>query len=133
MPVSPKPHQRIEIASRHMPTANMLVQPLTALEQGRLVELERVVDTGLGTFVEVGLVLKEIRDSRLYRTQHATFENYCQQRWRFTRTHGHRLIVAAKVAGDLLPIGNKLLTCEAQVRASLLHCRQSDAARCGSR
>ena len=94
----------------------MLVQPLTAPEQGRLVELERVVDTGLGTFVEVGLALKEIRDSRLYRTQHATFENYCQQRWRFTRTHGHRLIVAAEVAGDLLPIGNKLLTCEAQVR-----------------
>ena len=85
-------------------------------ELGRLDELEQVVDRGLGTFVEVGLALKEIRDSKLYRTKHATFENYCQQRWRFTRTHGHRLIVAAEVAGDLLPIGNKLLTCEAQAR-----------------
>ena len=116
MPVSPTQHQRVEIADRLKPTATMLVERLTASERDRMVELERVVDTGLYTFVEVGLALKEIRDSKLYRTKHPTFGDYCRQRWRFTRTYGHRLIVAAEVAGDLSPIGNKLLTCEAQAR-----------------
>lgn len=121
MPVSPAQRQRVErqrveIANRLKPTMNWLGPPLTTPEQDRLVELEGVVDRGLGTFVEVGLALKEIRDNKLYRTKHATFENYCQQRWRLSRIHGHRLIEAAGVARDLLPIGNNLLTCEAQAR-----------------
>jgi hypothetical protein len=85
-------------------------------EYARLVELESVIGRGLKSFVEVGLALKEIRDNRLYREQHANFEDYCQRRWGMSRIQGHRLIEAAEVSADLLPIGNTLLTCEAQAR-----------------
>ena len=75
-----------------------------------------MIDRGLKSFVEVGPALKEIRDSKLYREQDATFEDYCRERWAFSRIHGHRLIKAAEVYGELLRIGNNLLTWEAQAR-----------------
>jgi hypothetical protein len=90
---------------------------LTLSECRRLDELESVIGRGLKCFDEVGLALKEIHDKKLYRDQHATFEGYCRKRWNLSRIHGHRLIQAAGVAADLLPIGNnKLLTCESQAR-----------------
>ena len=47
---------------------------LTAAETDRLVELERAVDRGLQTFVEVGQALAEICERKLYRASHDTFE-----------------------------------------------------------
>jgi hypothetical protein len=79
---------------------------LTPAESGRLAELEAVVDRGLKTFIEVGRALAEIRDSRLYRQAHSTFEAYCRERWGFGRTRAHRLIEAADVVA-MLPMGNK--------------------------
>src|SRR5215471_844919 len=81
-------------------------KPLTEPERGRLVELESVIARGLGSFVEVGRALQEIRDRRLYREQHATFEGYCRERFRMTRQHANRTIRAAVVAGILEPIGS---------------------------
>jgi hypothetical protein len=52
---------------------------VTAAIQSRLETLERVIESGLRTFVEVGEALMEIRDQRLY--QDATFEDYCRERW----------------------------------------------------
>jgi hypothetical protein len=52
--------------------SDALVAPgLLPAERGRLAELEQVVERGLQTFVEVGLALTEIRDSRLYRVKYA--------------------------------------------------------------
>lgn len=48
----------------------------------------------------------EIRDSRLYRQQFPTFEAYCRERWGLSRFYAHRIIDAAEVANNLLPIGN---------------------------
>jgi len=71
-----------------------------------LTECEVVIARGLDTFVEVGLALLEIRDRRLYREQgYERFEDYCRERWRFSRVHAHRMIEAAEVAA-MLPIGN---------------------------
>jgi len=47
----------------------------------------------------------EIRDGRLYREPHGTFEVYCRERWGWSRIHAHRQIEAAKVA-KVLPMGN---------------------------
>jgi phage N-6-adenine-methyltransferase len=47
----------------------------------RLAECEAVIERGLATFVEVGNALLEIRDDRLYRETHRTFEDYCRERW----------------------------------------------------
>lgn len=88
----------------------------TQIVDSRLIELERTIERGLQTFVEVGTALMEIRDSRLYRDSHTTFEDYCRERWGFSRSRAHRLIEAAEVTSDLLPTGNILPTSERQVR-----------------
>jgi hypothetical protein len=76
----------------------------------RLTELEDVIQRGMDTFVEVGAALFEIRDDRLYRASHTTFEDYCQERWGMSRRHANRTIEAASVAGILGPIGPKPAT-----------------------
>ena len=80
-----------------------------------LSDLEAVIERGLGSFVEVGEALMTIRDDRLYRQQHDTFEAYCRERWGFGRTYAHRVIEAAEVT-SMLPMGNKPTT-ERQARA----------------
>lgn len=58
----------------------------------------------------------EIREKRLYRIQgHDTFEAYCQEKWQFSRSYAHRIMEAAEIAADLLPIGNVAQT-ESQAR-----------------
>lgn len=80
--------------------------PLPAhVEASRLADLEDVIDRGLSTFVEVGEALLEIRDARLYRSTHATFEDYCRARWRMGRRYANRIIEASEVAGALGPRG----------------------------
>lgn len=81
----------------------------------RLSECEGIIERGLSTFVEVGNALLEIRDSRLYRESHATFEDYCRERWAMAKTHANRLIGAAQVVSDLAPMG-VIPTSERQAR-----------------
>jgi hypothetical protein len=70
---------------------------LSAGEQLDFTALETVVREGLATFIEVGQALAEIRDRRLYRTSHATFEEYAHERWLLSRTRAYQLIDAASV------------------------------------
>ena len=67
----------------------------------RLAELEQIVEEGLETFVAVGEALREIRDSRLYREQHKTFEAYCRERWGWDRRNANRYVEAAEIARRL--------------------------------
>ena len=90
-------------------------QPITLKESARLVELERKIETGMTTFVEVGNALMEIRDSKLYRVEYKTFEAYCREKWGMSRVQAHRLIGASEVS-KMLPIGNKLPQTETQAR-----------------
>lgn len=46
-----------------------------------------------------------IRDSRLYRTEYSTFEDYCRERWGMSKTHANRLVESAIVIQNLGPIG----------------------------
>lgn len=70
-----------------------------------LAECEAVIQRGLATFVEVGQALLRIRDERLYRESHGTFEDYCRERWDFSVAQGKRLIAAAEVTEAMAPIG----------------------------
>lgn len=74
---------------------------LTPQESVRLCELERVIQKGKDTFVEVGNALAEIRDSRIYRATFKTFEDYCQERWQFRRDYVNKLIAASSVVSNL--------------------------------
>lgn len=61
------------------------------------------------TFVDVGNALMAIRDGRLYRQSHATFEDYCQSRWSMTRGYANEIIRAANVVQNLDGIPSNLL------------------------
>lgn len=74
------------------------LQPITLVESRRLIELERIIEQGKLTFIEVGNALAEIKESRLYRCDYSTFEDYCKSRWNFTRQHAYRLIECAPIA-----------------------------------
>lgn len=75
----------------------------------RLIELEVTIERGLGTFVEVGNALLEIRDSRLYRDSHGTFEDYCRERWGMVASRARQLIAAAEVTSNLQSVTNVTL------------------------
>lgn len=95
-------------------------EPLTKKEKQRLDECVRIVLEYTAPFLAVGLALKEIKDSRLYRETHKSFEGFCMARFDFGKTYGYRLIKSAKVVEELkkvVPIGTtSLLTSETHVR-----------------
>lgn len=64
-------------------------------------EIADGIDVGREAFVQIGLALAAIRDSgkpsvRLYRQTHATFEDYCKDRWSFNDSRARQLIIAAR-------------------------------------
>jgi hypothetical protein len=96
----------------------VVTQTITPLSQSEADELDRcevVIRRGLKTFVEVGEALLTIRDRRLYRTTHGTFEEYCRSTWQLSDRHANRLVQAAEVSEALGPIGPKIEN-EAQAR-----------------
>jgi phage N-6-adenine-methyltransferase len=94
----------------------MTTELLTITETETLTKLEAVIERGLATFVDVGNALLSIRDSKLYRESHTTFEDYCRERWQMSKTNANRLIQAAEVTENLTPFGVILPTSESQAR-----------------
>jgi len=83
----------------------------------RLKLLEKVIEKGWKTFLEVGQALADIRDERLYRNHFPTFDSYCRQRWHYGRAYAYQLIGAAQVVERLSAIADiPLPTNESQVR-----------------
>jgi hypothetical protein len=80
----------VGVEKRTEPTA------LTEGEKGELAECEGIIDKGLGTFYEVGSALLRIREGRLYRPTHSSFERYCQDRWNIGRSYAWRIMGAAE-------------------------------------
>ena len=89
---------------------------MNSLETTRLTECEAVIERGLKTFVDVGSALMEIRDSRLYRQTHGTFEDYCRERWGWGRNYTNKLISSAEVVNNLGTIVPILPATESQAR-----------------
>lgn len=75
--------------------------PISLEESQRLIALEKVIERGKKTFVEVGMALAEIRESRLYKSEFSTFEDYCRGKWGWNRNRAYSLIEAASVANAL--------------------------------
>jgi hypothetical protein len=95
-----------------------IVNALGPSDRTRLSELETVIAHGLQTFVEVGAALLEIRDARLYRETHASFDDYCRARWSMRSEVADRTIRSSRVVGALAgnPFG-LIPTNESQARA----------------
>lgn len=81
-------------------------------ERQDLVRCEAIIERGLATFIEVGGALLHIRDHRLYRETHRTFEDYCWQRWNLKRPRAYELMEAAEVAGGMSEISDIPVTRE---------------------
>lgn len=77
---------------------------LATEEKYALHRCEAIIRNGLQTYIEVGNALLEIRDQRLYRTTHQTFDAYCDERWKMSRARAYQLIGASEVAADLSTI-----------------------------
>jgi hypothetical protein len=108
----------VRVKKNHPPNLPMDVAPLNDEERREFAACEEIIHRGLTSFAEVGRALLEIRNRRLYKESHATFEAYCRNRWQLGRSHAHRKISAAVVVNYLSPIGDNLPlpTSEAQVR-----------------
>lgn len=74
---------------------------LTITEAKSLASHEKTIERGIATFQEVGAALMAIRDGKLYRQSHKTFEHYCRERWQMEKRHAYRMIDAAEVAEDV--------------------------------
>lgn len=78
---------------------------LTNDEITALQECETVIAKGRESFMGVGLALTRIRNERLYRQTHKTFEGYCKEKWEFGKAYAYYLIGSVKVIENVHPGG----------------------------
>jgi hypothetical protein len=91
--------------------------PLGSRERADLTTCEAALDNLRVAFWAAGKALQVIRDARLYRDSHGTFEAYVEDRWDMSRPQAYRLIEAWPLAECLSPIGDTLN--ESQIRELL--------------
>ncbi|MEH1773424.1 hypothetical protein [Nostoc sp.] len=92
------------------------IPELTEQEISDRLHLERKVERA---FFEAGKALTELRDRRLYRSTHKTFDEYCLDRFGYNRSRSYQLVDAAVVVDNLQKcpqIVDILPTAEGQVR-----------------
>jgi DNA repair photolyase/predicted NAD-dependent protein-ADP-ribosyltransferase YbiA (DUF1768 family) len=76
-------------------------EPLTKVEKEQLeANLETIRENVTGV-VEVWAALKKIKDLRLYRETHKSFEAFCLATFDFGMAHGKRLVKAAEIVEEL--------------------------------
>lgn len=87
---------------------NSLIKPssgkLTVEETEQLEGCEQIIENGLNIWYQVGEALLHIRDNKLYRATHKTFETYCQERWDMSRPRAYQLIGASEAYQNLSTI-----------------------------
>lgn len=74
---------------------------LTTTESQTLSDCERIINRGLIGFREVGNALLKIRDGKLYRQEHDTFEAYCSARWSMSRPRAYQIMESAGAVASL--------------------------------
>ena len=79
------------------------MEELKTNEKQELQKHETTIKKGLNTFVEVGQALLEIRENKLYRIEYKSFEEYCQDKWHFTRMRVSQLINASLTIKNVNP------------------------------
>jgi hypothetical protein len=74
-----------------------VIDVLNVVERRSLESLEKVIERGVESFLATGSALKEIRDQRLYREGHKTFEAYVKARWEFQKDYANKLIGSSEM------------------------------------
>ncbi len=89
---------------------------MTLAEAQHLDRCENIITRGMKTFIEVGNALSEIREDRLYRASHGTFDEYCRDRWGWTSSRARQIIGAAETVTNVTAIGGTAPGTESQAR-----------------
>ncbi|BAY35666.1 hypothetical protein NIES2107_75780 (plasmid) [Nostoc carneum NIES-2107] len=113
-PQNSSPQDNQDVVTIDVPAVE--VPELTPEEQSDRLHLERKVERA---FFEAGKALMELRDRRLYRSTHRTFEEYCRDRFGYNRSRSYQLIDAAIVVDNLTECPqfvDILPTAEGQIR-----------------
>ena len=74
-----------------------LGDPLDEEERQTFVTCKLTIEKGIQTFLDVGNALKIIREQKLYRETHATFESFMQDEFGLPRRRAYQLMEAAEV------------------------------------
>ncbi|MGV9835374.1 hypothetical protein ACWDUL_14445 [Nocardia niigatensis] len=91
--------------------------PLSRTETDQLELCESSIDALRVAFWTAGRALQIVRDGRLYRADHATFDEYVEKRWDMQRSYAHKLIRAWPLAARLHPLAPAIN--EGQIRELL--------------
>lgn len=96
-------------------------EKLTEDEQQERNQLEKDIKQSLlltdREYFKIGSALRKMRDGKLYRSSHKTFEAYCFESFGIHRRHCYELIAGVKVRENLCANGAQILpTAESQVR-----------------
>ena len=75
--------------------------PLSEVERAELAAAESRIQRGLSGFIDAGAALSLIKDNRLYRDTHATYEGYLRDRWGLGTDYANKLVHAMTIALDL--------------------------------
>ncbi len=82
-----------------------VIENLSLVEAAKLENAETTIGENINMVVQAGRflgdALRRIRDDRLYRATHPTFEDYCQERWNIGRRHVNRYIALSDVQENL--------------------------------
>lgn len=81
----------------------IFLEKLPEREEKRLAELEGIVKKNMKSFYAVAFALVEIRDNRLHRGTHWTFESYVKDNFGVTKTTANRYIAASEVILNIAP------------------------------
>jgi len=91
---------------------------ITTLSNDEMVlldELVAVVDRTITSFIECGTALAAIRDNKLYRETHSTFEAFVLERWEMTARRARQYMGAASIVAEL-PSGTPVPLTERHAR-----------------
>lgn len=112
---TPLTEEDLEQLIKPIPVVEVVApEELTPSEVKERKRLERKVEKA---FYEAGMALKDLRDKRLYRNSHYSFEEYCQERFGHTRQRSNFLIAGARVYDHLITSHCQVLpSAEYQVR-----------------
>ena len=91
--------RRKSASTKSSELAVLPIAPLTTEEEDERLHLEIKVERA---FYEAGMALMQLRDRRLYRSTHATFEEYCRERFGYTRRRPYQMIEAALIYDNLI-------------------------------
>lgn len=77
---------------------------LTKAEARQLAKYEKAIRDGLQSFIDVGRALLAIREEQLYLSQANTFDDYCRQKWGWSRSYACKLIRSMEAADDVAEV-----------------------------